>query len=145
MYVPIATLPRDLLHLLQQAADPLIQQYGAQKAASWMSRVPETIAACGEGLVALQAITGGPYGWVRLVGLQPSQQIVAHVDREPIVARRYHLPLRSNPGCWVFHSGGWQQLQIGRLYEMDPTRPHGAVNWGDTLRVHLLLDVDTTV
>lgn len=76
----------------------------------------------------------------RLVGLLPSQQLVAHTD-PPISGIRHHLPLQSNPGCWVFHDGVWQQLEVGRMYTMDPTKPHGAVNWGTELRLHLMIDV----
>ena len=54
--------------------------------------------------------------------------------------RRYHIPLQINPGCWVFSDCVWQQLELGVVYEMDPTKPHGAVNWGDTVRLHLLID-----
>lgn len=77
----------------------------------------------------------------KVVSLRPSGQIVAHRD-EPITGTRYHLPLQINEGCWVFHSGVWSQLEIGQVYQMDPAEPHGAVNWGETPRLHLLLDVE---
>lgn len=71
--------------------------------------------------------------------LQPGGQIAGHVDRRA-EGPRFHLPLLTNPGCWVYHDGVWSQLDGGRLYTMDPTKPHGAVNWGLTLRLHLLID-----
>jgi len=76
-----------------------------------------------------------------LVLLYPSSQLVGHAD-PPIEGGRYHLPLAQNEDCWVFHDGTWQQLQVGRWYKMDPALPHGAVNWGTTRRMHLLVDVD---
>jgi hypothetical protein len=30
---------------------------------------------------------------------------------------------------------------VGVGYEMDPTLEHGAVNWGETVRTHCMLDV----
>lgn len=75
------------------------------------------------------------------VALYPSSQIVAHAD-PPIHGIRHHIPLQLNPGCWVFHDGTWQQLEVGQDYTMDPTQVHGAVNWGPTLRLHLIVDVE---
>lgn len=75
-----------------------------------------------------------------IVALYPSSQLVAHCD-PPINAIRYHVPLVVNTGCWVFHDGAWQQLEVGRVYRMDPTQIHGAVNWGTEVRLHLILDV----
>ena len=77
----------------------------------------------------------------RLVGLLPSQQIVAHTD-PPIAGVRYHLPLQTNPGCWSFSAGVWQQLEVGKVYQVDPSEVHGAVNWGTEVRLHLMIDVD---
>ncbi len=76
-----------------------------------------------------------------MVALYPSSQLVAHTD-PPIAGRRFHIPLVVNDGCWVFHDGTWQQLQVGRVYQMDPTQVHGAVNWGTERRLHLMVDVE---
>lgn len=81
----------------------------------------------------------GEWYTCRVVSLQPSSQIVAHRDA-PIIGQRYHIPLQVNAGCWVFSGGVWQQLEAGRVYQMDPTEEHGAVNWGDTMRLHLMID-----
>lgn len=78
---------------------------------------------------------------VRVVALYPSSQLVAHRD-PPIVGTRYHIPLVLNPGCWVLHGGTWQQLELGRVYAMDPTQEHGAVNWGAERRLHLIWDCE---
>lgn len=74
------------------------------------------------------------------IALQPTSQIPAHTD-QPIPGRRYHVPIQVNDGCWVFHDGQWLQLNVGRIYEMDPSQTHGAVNWGTTPRSHLIVDV----
>lgn len=79
---------------------------------------------------------------LQLVGLLPSQQIPLHADPSIAPAVRYHLVLRMNPDCWSLSGDVWQRLVEGRLYQMDPTVPHGAVNWGDTIRLHLMIDVE---
>jgi len=48
-----------------------------------------------------------------------------------------------NDGCWSFHDGVWQQLDVGLAYEMDPTIVHGAVNWGASTRLHLMIDTES--
>lgn len=141
MYVYQDTLADHLFHDLTAALAPLIARYGFTAGASFMSEVPETHEACREVVPHLRAILPGRYRWFRIVGLRASQQIVAHTD-QPVVGIRYHLPIQLNKGCWVFHGGLWQQLSRGSVYTMDPTVEHGAVNWGETLRVHLLIDVE---
>jgi hypothetical protein len=88
--------------------------------------------ALGDHFHAVQQIT--------LVGLLPSAQIVGHKDAE-IPGRRIHIPLQTNPGCWSFSGTIWQRLQVKSGYWMDPTVVHGAVNWGETVRLHLVVDV----
>ena len=89
------------------------------------------------------AILGTGWGDVEhaaAVILYPSAQLVAHVD-PPLPGPRLHLPLEVNAQCWSFSGGIWQQLHPGRVYRMDPTILHGAVNWGATPRIHLMLDL----
>ncbi len=85
-----------------------------------------------------------PGRWVQahLVALYASQQIVGHQDASIAPATRYHIALVNNAGCWCWHAGEWSQLALGSLYYMDPQQPHGAVNWGDSTRVHLMVDID---
>jgi hypothetical protein len=77
---------------------------------------------------------------VRAIALYPSSQLVAHCD-PPIPGTRLHLPLVTNPGCWSFSEGLWRQPTVGVFYAMDPSLIHGAVNWGATTRIHLMLDL----
>lgn len=99
-------------------------------------------AAAEEGYSHVKALRSAfPNRWVSVtvLALEPSAQIVAHRD-PPMSARRYHVPLQQNSGCWSFHAGTWQQLETGRIYRMDPAEEHGAVNWGATRRLQLILD-----
>lgn len=75
-----------------------------------------------------------------VVAIYPGAQIQAHKDA-PISGRRLHVPLQQNEGCWSFHLDTWQQLDLGQTYSMDPSIAHGAVNWGPTVRLQLLVDV----
>jgi quercetin dioxygenase-like cupin family protein len=86
----------------------------------------------------LQPVLAGPYQHVTVVALYPGAQIHAHTD----VFRgiRHHIPLVLNDGCWVFSAGDWQQLEAGQVYSMNPNLLHGAVNWGATRRLHLIVD-----
>jgi len=96
----------------------------------------------GSRITVLGHVKVGPIaGRGAVVALYPSSQLVAHVD-PPIAGRRYHLPLEVNDGCWVVHGGDWQQLVVGHVYEMDPTETHGAVNWGQERRLHLMVDTE---
>ena len=108
---------------------------------SGMSDPTATKAAFWDHAGLAQCLPPGAWTQVRLVGLWPSQQIPRHADA-PISGQRFHVPLYLNDQCWVFSAGVWQQLREGWIYEMDPTKPHGAVNWGDTIRLHLMIDVE---
>ncbi len=77
-----------------------------------------------------------------IFGLYPSAQIVGHCD-PAISGRRFHVPLETNPQCWSFASNVWEHLPVGTIFELDPTRFHGAVNWGTTRRLHLVIDAET--
>ena len=87
----------------------------------------------------LEDVFPGEWLYATVIALYPSSQLVGHVDRA-VTAQRSHLPLQVNRGCWVFHDGAWQQLEAGQVYSMDPTLVHGAVNWGDAVRLHLIVD-----
>ncbi len=82
-----------------------------------------------------------PFSWsyCMLIALYPNRNIPGHKDPFKF-STRYHIPLLTNEHCWVFHDGTWEQLEAGTLYTMDPLLFHGAVNWGDSLRVHLIID-----
>lgn len=81
-----------------------------------------------------------------VVGLWPSSQIPLHVDG-PILGVRHHIPLQTNARCLSFTESERGVIHCHKLYEgqdytLDPTVPHGAVNWGTTVRFHLMIDVE---
>lgn len=76
------------------------------------------------------------------MGLKPDGHIPFHSDRiEDYHPNRYHIVLQTNPHCWVYHDGVWQQLNRGGIYFMDPSKEHAALNFGSTIRLHLVVDV----
>lgn len=54
--------------------------------------------------------------------------------------QRHHLIVQSNSLSWVLHNGDWQQLEVGGIYQMNPTYTHASVNWGESPRVHIVVD-----
>ena len=54
--------------------------------------------------------------------------------------QRYHLVLQTNEHCWNFHDGEFQHLELGGIYTVDETREHASINWGDSPRIHLVVD-----
>ena len=94
----------------------------------------------------LMGFLPGRWANTRVVGLWPSQQIPLHADT-PIAAIRHHIPLQLNRRCMQFTENAngvliCQHLEEGQDYTLDPTLPHGAVNWGSELRLHLMIDVE---
>ena len=136
---------RDLLFLLKAALDLNVQP---GPGGSGMSEIgPTTVAICSLP-INIQKHFPLPWSNCRIVGLWPGQQIPLHVDA-PITGTRYHIPLQTNIHCFVYAEvddrpleSCWQSLELGRVYTVDPTWPHGAVNWGDDVRLHLMIDVE---
>ena len=119
------------------------RRLGADKptAASAMSNDLPTRALFGDDLAE---VFQAPWQWVTIVSLGASQQIVAHRDQPlPPGVIRYHVPFQTNVDCWVYapsNPATWSRLVMGQVYSMRPDLPHGAVNWGDAVRLHLLID-----
>lgn len=85
-----------------------------------------------------------PGDWYRsmLVMIRPGGNIRMHKDvPEADGLTRYHLVLATNDDCWNYHDGDWQQLELGGIYTVDHTRQHASINFGESMRVHLVVDV----
>ena len=91
----------------------------------------------------LDVVLPGDWAYSMLVSLQPNGgSIPIHTDlplRDGLV--RHHLVLQTNDRCWNFHGGHWQQLELGGIYTVDPMVEHASINWGETQRVHLVVDM----
>jgi len=91
-----------------------------------------------------------PYGMrdprfpkVMLAGLAPRSVIDRHRDiaAANLVTHKIHIPLSSHPDVRFEVAGEWCHLAVGRAYEVNNVRPHGADNPSDVARVHLIFEV----
>lgn len=82
-------------------------------------------------------------GRVMLVNLKAGGIITEHKDEGEYAAmfRRYHLPLITNPNCHFYSQGEGYVLKAGNLYELENKKEHSVLNYGDTARVHLIMDM----
>jgi len=63
-------------------------------------------------------------------------------------ARRYNIAISANPDCWLYHysydlndGGQRDHINEGEVWELNNKIVHTAVNYGDTWRTHLIIDV----
>lgn len=86
---------------------------------------------------------GERLGRVMLTRLPSGKSIGAHIDQGAYAEAhdRYHFCLTTNDGC-VFHSGGESQhMAAGEIWWFDNRVLHSVDNFGETDRVHLIVDV----
>lgn len=81
-----------------------------------------------------------------LVKLPPSGVVLQHRDLSPYFAktRRFHVPILTNAQVTFTIGRERLNMQAGRLYEINNLMPHGVFNGGDTDRIHLIFDMETT-
>lgn len=86
-------------------------------------------------------ILGGDWEYTMLTVVSPNGSIPPHKDG-PLKkgVQRYHLVLQTNENAWNYHDGEWDRLEVGGIYLLDQTKVHGAINWGDKPRIHLVID-----
>lgn len=66
-----------------------------------------------------------------------------HVDpQRPDWLTRVHVPLVTNPGCWMQWEG-WERVHFsaGNAYNFNTLTPHSVGNDGDSERVHFIFEV----
>ena len=63
-------------------------------------------------------------------------------------ARRYNIAISTNDDCWLYyhsydleHGGTRNHISEGEVWELNNKIIHTAVNYGDTWRTHLIIDV----
>lgn len=86
----------------------------------------------------LDAVIPVPWDNPRYIAIRPGGTIPLHTDKGN--GERFHIVLETNRHCWNFHDDETVRLTAGNVYIMDETREHASVNWGDTPRVHLVID-----
>jgi aspartyl/asparaginyl beta-hydroxylase len=85
----------------------------------------------------------GEWTYTMLVMVKPDGFIRYHNDipSRPNVLR-HHLVLQTNAECWNLHGREWQQLDLGGIYTMNETVKHASINFGDSARIHLVVDIN---
>lgn len=86
---------------------------------------------------AAKEVGGTPYN-ILLSRVVPGQVIERHTDKA--YTKRVHVPLQTNPKAY-FITDEPLHMQLGKVYVVDPSKPHSVVNEGDTDRIHLMFDV----
>lgn len=85
----------------------------------------------------------GVWAYSMIVLMKPDSSISFHKDEKLFDAvTRYHLVIATNHRCWSAHDSTWQQLELGGIYKLDPLEEHASLNWGDSTRIHLVVDVE---
>lgn len=79
---------------------------------------------------------------VQLAELPPGGTISRHHDADILAAmHRLHVPVTTNPKVAFIIDGQRFSLAEGVLYELNNVVEHAVHNGGDTIRVHLLVDM----
>lgn len=75
--------------------------------------------------------------------LDPGSTIFWHVDDGPYHSKtvRFHLPLLTNPGCYLYSGPEMQHVPVGMLTYFNNKPRHCAANWGQTMRLHLIFEM----
>jgi hypothetical protein len=76
--------------------------------------------------------------------LYPGQEHRPHTDEQPpYYVVRVHVPLVTNPYCFITMHDGDHYLSVGKAYKFNTEITHGVYNHGDTHRVHFMFDIRT--
>jgi hypothetical protein len=90
---------------------------------------------------------GAPPGRVMLSALTKVNAIQWHTDNGPYHNRhiRFHIPLVTNPLCFVQVQNEQVHMEVGALWWFNNRFQHCAMNWGQHLRVHLIFEMPVLV
>jgi len=79
-----------------------------------------------------------------LVKLTAKKSIRPHVDVvgfSLVVCRRIHIPIETNDECYFTVGDDKRNLKVGELWEINnDKKEHSVNNFGDTDRIHLIVD-----
>lgn len=74
--------------------------------------------------------------------LVPGQLIEPHRDGHDSHCNvRVHIPIVANPQCIFIVADEAFVMEVGNIYEIDPTETHMTVNLGTTERIHLIFNM----
>lgn len=78
-----------------------------------------------------------------VISMNPRSRIRTHKDRGDALylARRFHIPLKTNKDTFFVVEGEKFFLEQGKIYELNNSRYHGVRNNSDEARIHLIVDL----
>jgi hypothetical protein len=78
-----------------------------------------------------------------IVSMNPKSRIRVHKDRGDMLylARRFHVPLKTNKQAFFTVEDENFHLSEGKLYELNNIKYHGVRNDSDESRIHLIIDL----
>lgn len=85
----------------------------------------------------------GEVSRAKIVSLPPGHRVYPHIDRGDYYARRdrYHLVLKTGPGCWLRAGEEQVEMQLGELWRFDNKAVHEAYNGSSGDRIHFIFDL----
>lgn len=91
----------------------------------------------------LSEIVDGAVVHAEIVSMSANSRIRVHKDRGDALylARRFHVPIKTNNKTFFTVEGEKFFLQEGNVYELNNSKYHGVKNESDEARIHLLIDV----
>lgn len=103
------------------------------------SRFPYTLAF----LQSFALERGGEMSRAKIVSLPPGHRVYPHIDRGEYYAQRdrYHLVLKTGPGCWLKAGEEQVEMRLGELWRFDNKAVHEAYNGSDGDRIHFIFDL----
>jgi hypothetical protein len=78
-----------------------------------------------------------------IISMKPNSRIRIHKDRGDMlyVARRFHIPLKTNDNTFFIVEDEQFFLKEGSVYELNNVKYHGVRNNSEEIRIHLIVDI----
>ena len=91
----------------------------------------------------LENIYSGRVGKALFINLGAGKEVLEHSDTGDYLgmARRFHIPIITNPDVIFMINGEKKYLETGDCWEINNSKPHYVFNGGSEDRIHLLIDI----
>lgn len=109
--------------------------------AEWGEGVPEVVLGLVFDLVMQQQWIN--IGRVMLVKLEKGGVISSHIDEGDYADyynQRVHIVIQAENASYIKCGEEVRHLGVGEIWAFDHKQMHSAGNWGQTLRIHLIVD-----
>jgi len=70
----------------------------------------------------------------RVMIIEPKSCLTYHTDP----SKRIHIPLITNEKCFFMENLTARHLELGKIHEVDTTKPHTSINASTKRRIHLV-------